>query len=88
MDIKLNAEEQDILETVERGEWHSVPNLQQEIERYQLHARAYLNSTKQITVDLPISDVESLQSIAERSHTSVSVLVASMIHQFIVNHQK
>ena len=88
MDINLDAEEQDILETVERGEWHSVPNLQQEIERYQLHARAYLNSTEQITVDLPISDVESLQSIAERLHTSVSVLVASMIHQFIVNYQK
>jgi predicted DNA binding CopG/RHH family protein len=86
MDIKLDAEEQDILESVERGEWHSIPNLQQEIERYRLHARAYLNAMQQILVDLPASDVESLQAIAERSDTSVSLLVASVIHQF-VKHQ-
>ncbi|MGV0029163.1 hypothetical protein [Phormidesmis priestleyi] len=85
MDIKFDAEEQDILESVERGEWHSVPNLQEEIERYRLHARAYLNSIEQITVDLPISDLESLQAIAQRSNTSVSVLVASVIHQFVTH---
>jgi predicted DNA binding CopG/RHH family protein len=85
MDIKLDDEEQDILESVERGEWHSIPNLQQEIERYRLHARAYLNPTKQITVDLPASDVESLQEIAERSDISVSLLVATVIHQFVTH---
>ena len=81
-------DEQELLKSVERGEWHSIPNLQQEIERYRLHARAYLNAIKQITVDLPASDVESLQSIAERSDTSVSVLIASMIHQFVASYKK
>ena len=84
MNIKLDAEEQDILESVERGEWQSIPNLKQEIEQYRLHARAYLSSTQQITVDLPPNDVESLQKIAERSDTSVSLLVASVIHQYVV----
>ena len=83
MNIKLDAEEQDILESVERGEWQSIPNLQQEIEQYRLHARAYLSSTQRITVDLPPNDVESLQKIAERSDTSVSLLVATAIHQYI-----
>lgn len=85
MDIKLDAEEQDILESVERGEWYSVPNLQSEIERYRLHARTYLNSIEQITVDLPIRDMEYLQAIAQRSDTSVSLLVASVIHQFVTH---
>ena len=83
MNIKLDAEEQDILESVERGEWQSIPNLQQELERYRLHARAHLGSIQQITVDLPPNDMESLQKIAERSDTSVSLLVASVIHQFV-----
>jgi predicted DNA binding CopG/RHH family protein len=83
MDIKLDAEEQDILESVERGEWQSIPNLQQEIERYRLHARAYLSSIQRIPVDLPANDVESLQKIAERSDTSVSLLVATVIHQYV-----
>jgi len=43
-----------LAESVERGEWQSIPNLQQEIEQYRLHARAYLSSTQQITVDLPL----------------------------------
>lgn len=85
MNIKLDAEEQDILESVERGEWQSIPNLQQEIEQYRLHARAYLRSTQRITVDLPLKDVESLQKIAERSDTSVSLLVATVIHQYITH---
>ena len=83
MNIKLDAEEQDILQSVERGEWQSIPNLQQEIEQYRLHARGYLSSTQRITIDLPPNDVESLQKIAERSDTSVSLLVASVIHQYI-----
>jgi hypothetical protein len=38
--IPLEDYEQDILDSVERGEWQSVPNLQQEIDRYQRHAQA------------------------------------------------
>jgi len=87
MNIKLDAEEQDILESVERGEWQSIPNLQQEIERYRLHARTHLSSIQRITVDLPPNDVESLQKIAERSDTSVSLLVASVIHQFVAHQE-
>jgi hypothetical protein len=36
---QMTPEEQDILESVERGEWQSVPKVQQEIERYQSYAR-------------------------------------------------
>ena len=85
MNIKLDAEEQDILESVERGEWQSIPNFQQEIERYTLHARAYLSSIQRITVDLPANDVEFLQKIAERSDTSVSLMVATVIHQYVAH---
>ena len=88
MNIKLDAEEQDILESVERGEWQSIPNLQQEIEQYRLHAREYRSSTQRITVDLPPNDVESLQKISERSDTSVSLLVATVIHQYITRQSK
>ena len=85
MNIKLDAEEQDILESVERGEWQSIANLQQEIEQYRVYARAYLSSIQRITVDLPSNDMESLQKIAERSDTSVSLLVASVIHQYVAH---
>jgi len=34
MTIQLDDYEQDILDSVERGEWQSVANLQHEIDRY------------------------------------------------------
>ena len=44
MTIQLDDYEQDILDSVERGEWQSVRNLQQEIDRYQSHAIAFTKS--------------------------------------------
>ena len=38
--LNLDAEEQDILDSYERGEWQSVPNVEQELKRYQQIAQA------------------------------------------------
>jgi hypothetical protein len=42
MTIQFDDCEQDILDSVERGEWQSVANLQQEIERYRSYAIAFM----------------------------------------------
>ena len=83
MNIQLDTEEQDILDSVERGEWHSVPNLQQEFDRYQRHAQAYMQSMRKITIELPNSDIESLQEMARSSGISIPLLLSSIIHQFV-----
>ena len=41
--IKLDKEEKKILDSFERGEWHSVKNLKKEIEKHQQYARATLS---------------------------------------------
>jgi len=56
------SEEREILESVERGEWQSVPYLQQEIERYQSYARAQLGELQAIKVEIPSRDLEFLQA--------------------------
>ena len=38
--IKLTLEEQALLASVENNQWLSVPNLNQEIKRYQSYAKA------------------------------------------------
>jgi len=83
MNIQLDTEEQDILDSVERGEWHSVRDLQQEIDRYQRHAQAYMQSIQKITIELPNSDIESLQEMARSSGVSIPLLLSSIIHQFV-----
>jgi predicted DNA binding CopG/RHH family protein len=88
MNIHLDPEEQDLLDSIERGEWQSVPNLPQEIERYKRYAEAYMQSIQQISVELPAQDVDSLQDIAQRSGVSVSLLLASIVHQYITAHSQ
>ena len=44
MNIHLDPEEQDLIDSIERGEWQSVPNLPQEIERYQRYAQLHYKS--------------------------------------------
>jgi hypothetical protein len=49
MKIKLDKEEQELLESVECGEWRSVPNLSKEIARHQKIARnTLLNHSKTV----------------------------------------
>lgn len=83
MNIQLDAEEQDILDSVERGEWQSVENLHQEIERYQRHAQAYMQSIQKITIELPSSDIASLQELAASSGVSIPLLLSSIIHKYV-----
>ncbi|AFY59550.1 hypothetical protein [Synechococcus sp. PCC 6312] len=50
-DFELDAEEQALMNSIEAGEWESVPNLQQEIERYQHYAAAQVQSLQSINTE-------------------------------------
>jgi predicted DNA binding CopG/RHH family protein len=79
----LDVEEQEILDSVESGEWQSVQNLRQEIQRYQRYAQAQLGSLEKVSLELPASDFQVLQTIAQQSGISVSLLMASLLHQYV-----
>jgi predicted DNA binding CopG/RHH family protein len=79
----LDLEEQEILESFENGEWQSIPNVAQEIQRYQSYAQAaHLES---LNIELPASDFQSLRILAEQTDTSVALLVANVLHQYVVH---
>ena len=85
MSIQHVDYEQELFDSVERGEWQSVPNLQQELDRYQRHAQAYMQSLQKITIELPSSDITSLQELASSSGVSIPLLLSSIIHQYVVS---
>ena len=82
----LTTEEQAILASVEQGEWHSVPNMTRAIERYQQYAQQQIHALEAISVSLPADDLQALRKIAEHSDTPISVLMASVLHQYVVSH--
>ena len=62
----LNAEELDLLESVENDEWQSIPNLAIELQRYQGYAHS--QALAAIRIELPIDDLRSLQNLAQHHH--------------------
>jgi len=84
IDDQLTPEEQEILESIENDEWLSVPNLQQEIQRYQNYAKAQLGELQEIKVELPSQDVQFLQAIATQTESSVSAVITNLLHQFVI----
>ncbi|HSM81527.1 MAG TPA: hypothetical protein VLS96_07570 [Nodosilinea sp.] len=84
-DIKLTLEEQELLTSVENDEWLSVPNLQQEIKRYQSYAQAQAGELQEIKIELPAQDLQLLQALANQTETPLQTMIANVLHQFVVH---
>lgn len=84
----LDAQEQSLLESVELSEWRSTPDLPQEIERYRQYAQAQGERLESVNLALPTSDLQMLYAFAQASGVSVSVLIASVLHQFVLSRQE
>lgn len=61
--LKLDEEEQALLESIESGEWVSFPNVEEEIKWYQEIARAQIARQK-IEVNLSMQDANTIHNLA------------------------
>ena len=82
--IKLDKEEKNILDSFERGEWHSVKNLKKEIEKHQQYARATLSKDKRINIRISSKDLEEIQAIAVEDGIPYQTLISSIMHRYVI----
>ncbi|MBW4513719.1 MAG: hypothetical protein KME11_00670 [Timaviella obliquedivisa GSE-PSE-MK23-08B] len=86
--LLLDPEEQAVLESIEADEWNSVPDRSQEMQRYQSYAQAYVAELsaglEEVKIELPASDLRSLQVLAQQAGLSVPIFAASVIHQYVL----
>ncbi|MBI5656679.1 MAG: hypothetical protein HZC44_07620 [Geobacter sp.] len=75
--------EEDILSSFERGEWQSVPNLKDEIDRYAANAAAALSKDKRINIRVSSRDLEDIQMRAAEEGMPYQTLIASVLHKFV-----
>ena len=75
--------EEDILTSFEKGEWHSVPNLNDEIARYAATAAASLTKNKRINIRLSSRDLEDVQTRAAEEGMPYQTLIASVLHKYV-----
>ena len=80
--LKLDEEERALLESIESGEWVSVPNVEQEIQRLQAMAREQIARQK-IEVKMSMQDSNQLYDLAEQLGMSASAVVQEVIHKYL-----
>jgi predicted DNA binding CopG/RHH family protein len=80
---ELDKEEQEILESFEKGEWEPVPNKEEEIRRYAGYAKSALKKDKRINIRISHKDLESIQNIAVEEGLPYQTLISSLIHKFV-----
>jgi len=85
---KLNTEEKELLNSFNRGEWQSIPNVESEIRRYQEYAKATTRQTRQVNIQILQSDFVALEKTASEKGISYQALISSILHDYVSNHLK
>ncbi len=80
---KLKKEEQELLESVEAGEWQSVADREKEVSRYREYAAATFKKDRRINIRISSRDLKALQKRALREGIPYQTLVSSVLHKFV-----
>ncbi len=72
-----------MLESVERGEWETVPNVEKEVKRYQVYARATFRKDKRVNIRISEKDLISIQKRAVEEGIPYQTLMSSVLHKFV-----
>ena len=83
IDYKLDKEEQELLESIESGEWQSVDNLEDEIKKHREIAKNTLKKDKRINIRLSSNDLQMLKTTAVELGMPYQTLVSSILHQYV-----
>ena len=88
MNTRSDKEEQEILESFERGEWQPVKVLKGEIVRHQGYARATLRKDKRVNIRISSKDLDNIQAIAIEEGIPYQTLMSSIIHRYVSSYNK
>lgn len=80
----LDTEEQELLDSVEKGEWQSVKNLVEVKKQLVESARVTLNKTRNINIRLSELDLLRLKAKALREGLPYQTLAASILKKSVV----
>ena len=80
---QLTRDEKHILRSVEKGEWRSVKNLDQEKKRYASYAKAMVKKDQRINIRISQVDLEGIQAKAVQEGIPYQTLIASILHKYV-----
>jgi len=80
--MTLDADEQAILESVERGEWRSTRDLDRERSAYARDAAATFRRDRRINIRISSRDLDAIQKRAFEEGLPYQTLIASVLHKY------
>jgi predicted DNA binding CopG/RHH family protein len=80
---RLDPEERELLESYERDEWESVPDLESESNRYREYAAATFRKDKRINIRISQKDLVSIQKKAVDEGIPYQTLISSVLHKYV-----
>ncbi len=81
--MKIDKDEKEILDSVEKGEWRTIPEVEQESRRYQKYARAAFRKDKRINIRISEKDLIKLQQRALKEGLPYQTYISSILHKFV-----
>ncbi len=81
--ITLDQEEQALSESIEKEEWKSVPDLEEEIRKSKEYAKATFTKNKRMNIRIAQKDLNALKIRALEEGIPYQTLVSSIIHKYL-----
>jgi predicted DNA binding CopG/RHH family protein len=82
-EIKLDAEEKELLTSYEADEWQSVANVEAEKQAYKEYATATFKKDKRVNIRISSKDLDAIQKRALEEGLPYQTLITSVLHKFL-----
>ena len=81
--MRLDKEEQEILASVEAGEWLPVDDLETRTKKYREIAKATFRKDSRVNIRLPKRDVTAIKVKAMEEGIPYQTMMASILHKYV-----
>jgi predicted DNA binding CopG/RHH family protein len=80
--MKIDADEKELLDSVERGEWKPAAGGKRERTRYSRYAKATFRKDRRLNIRLSSKDLEAIQKRALAEGLPYQTLISSLLHKY------
>ena len=78
-----DEEEKELIESVEKDEWKSIINLEEEKNRYSKIFKASLKKSERVTINLTKKDLRDIKIKASIEGLPYQTLIGSVLHKYV-----
>ncbi len=80
--MKLDTDEKEILDSVDRGEWRPARASKRAKSRYSGYAKATFRKDRRLNIRISTKDLEAIQKRALEEGLPYQTLIASLLHKY------